>query len=103
MGKLTLKQFLDLYNFRNYRPDLDLDSNKYDTAIIRIYLTTDIGSSSRYVEFGIYDYSEDAYKEEIYREFINKETLEREIATMCFDEDLGTFCITLQGSDDNVK
>lgn len=100
MDKLTLKQFLDLYNFRNYRPELDLESNKYDTAIIRIYLTTDIGSSSRYVEFGIYDYSENEYKEEIYREFINRELLERKVAGMCFDEDLGTFCITLQGEND---
>ena len=93
--KLTLADFLDLYNFRNYRDELKFDSNKYDTYNIRIYLCDSI-NSSRYVEFGIYDYSEDEYKKEIYEEFINKEILKREVSNMSFDYDLETFCIWLK-------
>lgn len=99
MNKFTLKQFLDIYNFRNYRDNLKFDNNKYDTNIIRIYLTDDIGGSSRYIEFGIYDYSEEEYKEDIYREFINKKILEKEIVGMSFDYDLETFCVTLKGEE----
>ncbi|MBQ1496112.1 MAG: hypothetical protein IIZ40_02000 [Bacilli bacterium] len=94
--KLTLERFLDLYNFRNYRDDVKNESKRLDTNIIRIYLSDEIGNSTKWVEFGIYDYSEDEYKQDIYKEFINKDTLKKEIVDMYFDYDLNTFCITLK-------
>ena len=94
--KLTLERFLDLYNFRNYRDDVDSESKRLDTNTVRIYLSDEIGNSTKWVEFGIYDYSEDEYKQDIYKNFINKDTLKKEIVDMYFDYDLNTFCIMLK-------
>lgn len=93
--EMTLKQLLDLYNFRNYREDLKFDRNKYDTVNIRIYLNDSI-SNNDYVEFGVYDYSEDEYKEDLYKKFIRKEILETKIQGIYFDYDLETFCVALE-------
>lgn len=94
MNKLTLKDLLDLYNFRNYRSEIEIESLRYDTSIIRIYLDEKI-SSHKYIEFGIYDFSEEEYKEEIYNEFINENTLKRKITSLYYDDNLSIFCIVL--------
>lgn len=95
MKKVTLNDILKLYNFRNYRSDLEFESKRYDTYNIRIYLTDDIDSDCRYVEFGVYDYAEDDYKEKLYKSFIDEKTLKREVTGMCFDYMLETFCVWL--------
>lgn len=91
---MKLREFIDIYNFRNYRDELKSENNKYDTEIIRVYFDTFIGTN-HYIEFGIYDFSEDTYKQGIYEKFIDKKMLERKIESMYFDYDLNTFCIHL--------
>lgn len=94
MNKITLKDLIDLYNFRNYRNDLDLESLKYDTHTIRIYLGNSI-SSHNYVEFGVYDFGEEEYKEDLYKEFLNEEVLKRKVESMYQDYELNIFCVLL--------
>lgn len=94
---MKLRELIDLYNFRQYRDEIKLESLKYDTNIVRIYFDENIGTN-HYVEFGIYDFGEDEYKQEIYETFINKKMLERKVESIYFDYDLNTFCIHL-GSD----
>lgn len=97
---MTLKKLLDLYNFRNYRTDVEIDSKKYDTQTIRIYLDSEYAKSDRYVEFGVYDFSEDEYKEGIYTEFISAEALKREVEGIWYDEEIGIFCVWLGKNND---
>jgi len=92
---MTLKEFLDLYNFRDYRAEIETENKRYDTSIVRIYLTNDM-SNHDYIEFGIYDYSENEYKEFLYEKFIRKELLKTTVKGMYFDYDLNTFCIYLE-------
>ena len=102
MNKLKLKDFLDLYNFREYRTDIpvEIDYKRNDTDIIRIYLDTSI-STNRYIEFGIYDWSEDEYKESIYNSFLNKDILDANIESINFDYDLDVLMIWLGDSNGN--
>ena len=92
---MKLKEFIDTYNFRNYRTDIQSgnDNDKYDTIVVRIYLSTD---ENKYIEFGIYDFSGNKYKKKIYEEFIDKKLLERKIASFSFDYNLNTFCVWLE-------
>lgn len=92
---MTLKEFLDLYNFRNYRSEIETDSKKYDTTTIRIYLGESIHNND-YIEFGIYDYSEDEFKEKLYTQFLNKDILKRKVVSIYYDDEIGIFCVELE-------
>ncbi len=92
---MTLKQLIDLYNFRNYRSEIETDSKRYDTTTIRIYLGDSIHHNN-YVEFGIYDYSEDEYKEKLYTQFLNKDILKRKVFSIYYDDEINIFCVCLE-------
>ena len=98
MNKLKLKDFLNLYNFRRYREDVP-EYKRNDTDIIRIYLDTNIGKN-RFIEFGIYDFSEDEYKENIYNSFLKDDILDTNIESINFDYDLNVLMIWLGDSDE---
>jgi len=82
----TLNRFLDLYNFREMR------ENKEDTQIIRIY--TDF--PSKYIEFGVNEWSYSATKTEIINSVMNKKILDRVVRSFNYDTDRGIFCVYLE-------
>ena len=92
---MTLKQLIDLYNFRDYRTEIETENLRYDTSIIRIYLGETIHKDN-YIEFGIYDYSEDEYKEKLYTQFLNKDILKRKVVSIYYDDEIGIFCVELE-------
>lgn len=91
---MKLKEFLDIYNFRDFRPDVKSENGKFDTVVIRVYLNNEL-SNHDYVEFGVYDFCENEYKQKLYEKFINKEILNSKVSSMYFDYDLNTFCVCL--------
>ena len=91
---MILKEILDLYNFRYYRSELQIESKKYDTNIVRIYLNDGSCSDYRYIEFGVYDFGNED-KEYLYKKFINEKILKSKVNEIYFDDELNVFCIWL--------
>lgn len=82
----TLSQFLDLYNFR------EMVENKEDTQIIRIYTEF----PSKYIEFGVNEWSYGETKTEIIESVMNKKVLERIVRSFNYDTDRNIFCVFLE-------
>lgn len=82
----TLYRFLDLYNFR------EMVNDKEDTQIIRIY--TDF--PSKYIEFGVNEWSYGETKTEIIESVMNKKILERVVRSFNYDDDRDIFCVYLE-------
>lgn len=82
----TLRRFLDLYNFR------EMVENREDTQIIRIY--TDF--PSKYIEFGVNEWSYGETKQEIIDSVMNKKMLERVVRSFNYDNDRDIFCVYLE-------
>lgn len=94
MNKITLRDLIELYNFREYGGDIS-EYKKCDTKIIRIYLGCSV--DNRYVEFGIYDFGPDYEKKYLCENFIRPDVLDREISYLEYDHELNVFCIHLEG------
>lgn len=99
---MKLRDMLMLYNFRYYREDLykDWESKAYDTQVIRIYLKDDITRNNKYIEFGVYDFSEDDYKLDIIENSLNEKILDTKVSCIYYDDQIEIFCIMLEPLDD---
>ncbi len=82
----TLRRFLDLYNFR------EMVDNKEDTQIIRIYTEF----PSKYIEFGVNEWSYGETKQEIIESVMNKKILERTVRSFNYDDDRNIFAVHLE-------
>lgn len=85
----TLRKFLDLYNFR------ELIESREDTQIIRIYTEF----PSKYIEFGVNEWSYGNTKTEIIESVMNKKILERVVRSFNYDTDRDIFCVYLEESE----
>lgn len=77
MDRITFKQFIKAFNFRNI-VELDSEFLKEDTKIIRIYLSyaDDYGDMNSWFEFGVSEYSNNMLKCDICKKIFNKEILD---------------------------
>lgn len=82
----TLNRFLDLYNFR------EMVENREDTQIIRIYTEF----PSKYVEFGVNEWSYGETKQEIIESVMNKKILEKTVRSFNYDTTRDIFCVYLE-------
>ena len=85
----SLRRFLDLYNFR------EMVDGKEDTQIIRIYTEF----PSKYIEFGVNEWSYGDTKSEIIESVMNKKMLERTVLSFNYDDDRNIFCVHLEGTE----
>lgn len=87
MNNITFKQFLLTYNFRYV---IDGSEQGYDTQIIRIYPPEgENGPYSRgheWIEFGIYDFSEDSWKMSLAEKFLNENIMNSYVEDFCVNE-----------------
>lgn len=90
---MKLEELLELYNFRLYRDDLQ--KNKENTDVIRIYLNCDT-----WFEFGIDDLGETADKKEQLHTVLHKELLDREVEYIHTEDVTGMLLIYLKEKED---
>lgn len=81
MKKITFKQFMNTFNFRNINDTKRKSNGEYleDTKIIRIYspkIYDSFDLENKWIEFGLYDFSTNNYKNKIMGEFLSKEILD---------------------------
>ena len=79
MEAITLRQLLNTYNFRLYNDSQILESDKYDTQIIRIYPKED-NYSIFWFEFGLYSFG--GKLSDIYENILNKDILELNVCNI---------------------
>lgn len=88
---LKLKDFLKIYNFREYIDNQNIpEFKRRDTSIIRIYLSDD---EDDFIEFGVDDYCDN--KKMLCEKFIKDDILKSNIATIKYDYDLNTLAVWL--------
>lgn len=85
----TLARFLDLYNFR------EMVDKREDTQIIRIY--TDF--PSKYIEFGVNEWSYGETKQEIIDTVLSKKILERPVRSFNYDTTREIFSVYLEETE----
>ena len=83
---MTLYDFLMIYNFRDGSKDTSkLDDN---TQIIRIYPDDSKLISQDWIEFGVYDFSEDEIKAKTINIFLNSKILKKEVTSFRLNYDV---------------
>lgn len=85
MNRITFRQFILTYNFRDIN-QFNNDDDQFDTSIIRIYLPNDEFHKHEWFEFGIYDFSEDSFKMEMCERIFSKEILDSYIASFEYND-----------------
>lgn len=89
---MKLEQLLELYNFRLYRDDLQ--KNKENTDVIRIYLNYDT-----WFEFGIDDWGINEFKKSNINKILIKDILNRKVESFNVDSDSNTLFVYLEGKE----
>lgn len=85
----SLRRFLDLYNFRQ------MIDGREDTQIIRIYTEF----PSKYIEFGVNEWSYGETKADIIESVMNKKMLESTVRSFSYDNDRNIFCVDLEETE----
>ena len=83
---MTLRDFIKLYNFRNFHND------KQNTQIIRIYTEF----PEEWFEFGVNDWSYDDSRDKLVDKFVNKNILNQEVTSVNYDDVNDVFCIHVE-------
>lgn len=90
---MTLREFIKLYNFRQFYKD------KENTQIIRIY--TELPSD--WFEFGVNDWWFEDNRDELVEQFLHKRLLDREVTSINYDYDNDVFCIRVDIKENPKK
>lgn len=93
---ITLREFLMLYNFRNYISDRETEEGRQDCLLVRIYLTDYNSDSSKWrhwFELGINDF--DVCNFDVIDYAFNPNLLNKIVDSVRVDDEIGILCIHL--------
>lgn len=86
MKRITFRQFISTYNFRDINESITKSNGDYeeDAISIRIHLPFEkLSFQKDWIDLGVYDFSSDEYKMELCETFLSKEILDSYVETIC--------------------
>lgn len=102
MKKITFRQFMIAYNFRQYNEAGQTENEKMDCSIIRIHYPTDEEESTHHwFEFGMYDYENDYTRMKHFEEIFSDYILNMHISTIYHNIELNILEIYLTTVNNN--